>query len=533
MRKRWRSLIVFLLAAIIITIVIGSLLLSKNENKQIMQAQVQRKAPVTLKIEVFDRDNAPNSSVTADNNYMTNLIQEEWGTPNNVTINYVAVPRAEEEDKLIEMMASGTAPNIVFVYSKDIYLKFASEGHLTDITDYLNNAKHLKKLTEKNKDDLLINGKYFATGAYRPLVDRHISYIRTDWLKKVGMQKPTTIDQWHAVMKAFKDNNLGGPGNNTIPFGLRMTNYVDNHFGAQHLLWSFVKASDEEIQTLPYLALPGFKDGVRYLNKLYHEGLIDQKLTSYTNEENFYEDIKNGNVGFFTIDTQALYSPNYGNALATLQDKVPGADLEPVECFMNADGEYLKSIYTHQGWFVMIPKTSSPEQVQAAIDFLDWQSSNEGLKLLKWGEPGRHYTLKDGIPTVNIEQKAANDIDRYNSPDYCLMWNGFYNINGNLIYKQIEAADPKYGERNVTEMKIAVQDGFRDYNSNPAFDIIIEAAGKYRESLDQLYLYGLAKLIICQSEDFDYTYDELLNDYLRKGGQEIIDQKKAAYKKSR
>jgi putative aldouronate transport system substrate-binding protein len=33
-----------------------------------------------------------------------------------------------------------------------------------------------------------------------------------DWLEKVGMQAPTTMDEWYTVLKAFKDQNVNGQG---------------------------------------------------------------------------------------------------------------------------------------------------------------------------------------------------------------------------------------------------------------------------------------------------------------------------------
>lgn len=504
-----------------------------NEPSQIIQQMKQKikRTPVTLTVEVFDRANAPLGAGAANDNYVSKLIQDVWGTPNNVTLKYVSVPRSQEESKLTQMMASGTAPNIVFTYSKNQYLRLAGQGVLTDLTDSISKTKYLKAMVDKNKADLLYHGEYFAVAAYRPLIDRHMSFIRTDWLEKLGLKTPTTTEEWYTVMKAFKEKDPGGLGGNVIPFGMRSSIYVDNHDGAQQLIWSFVKASDEEQQTLPYLLLPGFKDGVRFVNKLFNEGLIDPEFSTDKQEVNFKANIMNGRTGFVTVDVDApgIYDNSNGDLLSNLQNNVPGAKLEPVECFRNSDGMYLKSVYPHYGLFIMIPKTSTPEQVQAAVDYLDWQSSDEGLKLIRWGEEGINYSLKDGIPSVSSEQKALNDKDRFNSSDFSLMWNGNYNINENLLYKQIELSDQKWGTQKVAAMKMSIKDGFRDYNANPVFDTTIDVYDKYKINLDQLYLDGLANLIKARPSDFDRIYDALVIDYLKNGGQEIIDLKKTAY----
>ncbi len=490
-------------------------------------------APITLEVEVFDRGNAPDGTVSADNNYTTRLIQSVWGNTANVTIKYVPVPRAQEEEKLSLMLSSAAAPDIVFTYTRDLYYKYAQEGYLSDLTDYIDKTEHLKALVNKNSGDILYNGRYYGAIAYRPQVDRHNSFIRTDWLQELGLETPATTDEWYTVMKAFKEKSPGGAGGEIIPFGLRATNYVDNHYGAQHLLWSFVKATDEELQILPYLMLPGFRDGVSFLNKMYHEGLIDPDFDLDVDEKNFKTNITNGSIGFVTLDSQIIYDYSYGDLLDNLQSNVSGAILEPVECFMNPEGKYLKSVYPHCGMFIMVPKTSNEAEIKAAIDFLDWQSSDEGLKLLKWGEPRRNYTLADGIPIVSAEQENINRIERFNVFDLSLMWNGAYNINENLLFRQIEVSDNKWGKQRAASIKMSMQDGFRDYNANPAFETNIDAVGKYQTNLDKLYLEGLAKVIKGSPSEFNYNYDGLVSSYLDNGGQQIIDQKKAAYKTMR
>ncbi|NTV90127.1 MAG: extracellular solute-binding protein, partial [Clostridiales bacterium] len=394
-------------------------------------------APVVLEIEVFDRDNSPDASVSAVNNYTTGLIQKVWGDPVGITVRYIPVPRAMEEEQLESMISSASAPDIVFTYSRYLYYKYAREGLLTDLTGRIGDAVNLKALVDKNSRDISYNGRYFGAAAYRPIVDRHNSYIRSDLLEKLNLKMPSTTDEWYSVMKIFKEKLPEYKTGEFFPFGLRATNYVDNHFGAQHLLWSFVTASDEELQTLPYLMLPGFRDGVGFLNKLYQEGLIDPEFDSYTEGKDFADNVEKGRIGFMTVDTQVIYDYSKGGYLDKLRENIPEASLEPVECFLNRDGKYLKSVYPNYGMFIMVPASSSGSEADAAVEYLDWQASDEGLRLLKWGEPGKNYDLIDGIPEIGPGQLKINKLERYNSDDYCLVWNGTYNLNKNLLLRQI------------------------------------------------------------------------------------------------
>ena len=44
--------------------------------------------------------------------------------------------------------------------------------------------------------------------------------IRKDWLDRLGLEAPTTIDEWVTVLEAFRDEDANGDGNpnNEIPF---------------------------------------------------------------------------------------------------------------------------------------------------------------------------------------------------------------------------------------------------------------------------------------------------------------------------
>ena len=78
---------------------------------------------VTIQVELFDRENAPSGSTITDNKW-TNYVQEEMKKV-GINVEFVAVPRSDEIDKMTSMMAGGIAPDIVLTYTyskaKDYY----------------------------------------------------------------------------------------------------------------------------------------------------------------------------------------------------------------------------------------------------------------------------------------------------------------------------------------------------------------------------------------------------------------------------
>lgn len=64
--------------------------------------------PTTLTVMVYERGNTTETYGSATDNYWTRWIQSEFGDPNNITIEYIPVPRSEETQKINTLMASGT-----------------------------------------------------------------------------------------------------------------------------------------------------------------------------------------------------------------------------------------------------------------------------------------------------------------------------------------------------------------------------------------------------------------------------------------
>lgn len=110
---------------------------SKNNTASEGAAAGESAKRVTLKVEVFDRGNSP-APHTITNNYLTKLVQEKFGDPNNIDVEFVPIQRSEEVTKLNVLMASNTdVPDIVFTYDSSVFYRYAQQGGLTDVGEIL------------------------------------------------------------------------------------------------------------------------------------------------------------------------------------------------------------------------------------------------------------------------------------------------------------------------------------------------------------------------------------------------------------
>ena len=74
----------------------------------------------------------------------------------------------------------------------------------------------------------------------------------------------------------------------------------------------------------------------------------------------------------------------------------------------------------------------------------------------------------------------------------------------------------------------AIADAGHAY-SDPVFAVAIESESEYSATLLSLYQEDYAKLVKCDPAEFDALYEQLCQEYLDAGYQEIIDERLAAY----
>ena len=101
---------------------------------------------VTIQVELFDRENAPEGSTITDNKW-TKYIQDEMKKV-GINVEFVAVPRADEVDKLTSMMAGGIAPDIVLTYTYSIAKDYYDQGGVWDLSEFVDGEGQAENLKE-------------------------------------------------------------------------------------------------------------------------------------------------------------------------------------------------------------------------------------------------------------------------------------------------------------------------------------------------------------------------------------------------
>lgn len=485
-------------------------------------------------VEIFDRGTDAGKT-DPTNNYYTNWIKEKVLEELNIGVKFVAVSRWEETDQLNNLMAAGTAPDVCLTYSNDLIANYRDLGGLANLAPYI--ESHLPNLNEFLGPDLALagrdmiyrnmnteTGEVFSIPARRMNVAQAGTFIRKDWLDKLGLPLPTTTQEYYDALKAFKEQDPGGVGaNNVVPF----TMTSDVRYRAFNLLESFVEPnlSEEErwVNTVidrQYL-LPGYKEGVRFLNKMFHEGLIDNQFALYKDDTDSDNLIKSGVVGSFIHNWDQPYRDTPG-LLRDLRENVPGAEIVAIDPFTNSEGKTVKSLYDSAGVNFFIPANS--KNIEGALRYIDWLSKFENRYYLQIGEEGVTHEMIDGVPKLIA---AENDkiMNSGQNIDYTIMINGLDVGDPN---KTAQALANSYTVEPELIVK-AYEDAIR--NGRPAIvvPVTLSAAGPYTQDLTDKGNELLAKAVTAAPADFDKVWDDGVAEWRASGADEIIAERQTRY----
>ncbi len=487
-----------------------------------------------ITVEVFDRG-TDGGKTDPTNNYYTDWIKKQCLEELNLGVTFVAVSRWEETDQLNNLMAAGTAPDVCLTYSGDIVANYRDLGGLTNLAPYVDTLlPDLKAFlgadTAISGKDLIMRnvntqtGELFSVPARRMNLARCNTFIRKDWLDKLGIAIPTTTQEFYDALVAFKTQDPGGVGKDkVIPF----TMTSDVQWRASNLLESFVDPNlsrkdrwvNSPLET-SYL-LPGYKEGVRFLNKMYNAGLVDNQFMLYKDDTDSDNLIKSGVVGAFIHNWDQAYRDTPG-LLRDLKVNVPDAEFISIDPFENSAGVTEKGSYDAAGLNIFVPATS--KNADGALRYINWLSKFENRYYLQIGDEGVTHEMVNGVPKII----AATDEKIMNSAlniDYTIMINGL-DIGDDTKMAQALAQSYSVDSQLITD---AYTNALT--NARPAIvvPVTLSAAGPYSQTLGDKAKTFMAESVTCKEADFDKVWDADISDWLASGAQEIIDERAAKY----
>lgn len=177
--------------------------------------------------------------------------------------------------------ATGDVSEVVLMSTAQ-YVKYAQAGLLHDLTDLYNKSAFKKNLKDASVVDALkINGKLYAVPFERG--NGTVTYVRGDWLEKLGMKAPTNYAEFIEMLRAFKNRNPDGlPPEQVIP--ITAAGLVNTEYPLDIYLREFYQDASPDFVTIKGgvwvdgMVQPNMAAALERMRAAYAEGLIDKEI---------------------------------------------------------------------------------------------------------------------------------------------------------------------------------------------------------------------------------------------------------------
>ncbi|GKX31456.1 ABC transporter substrate-binding protein [Vallitalea longa] len=286
--------------------------------------------------------------------------------------------------------------------------KYGEQGYFLPLNEYLeympNFKARLEEYPEWRAAITAPDGNIYSIAKFDmdPTRITPRIFLNQVWLDNVGMEEPTNLDELYKVLKAFKDKDANGNGDPDDEIPMVYGNnywYTDitllSAFGLQGYTRDYLLIEDKGTIASGNVT-DNYKKYLKYMRKLYSEGLIDQEAYIQTRQEieSKASEDRVGLVGcpsapYVVAKKDNSWDRNW-TAIGGLTEKEGQQGVIP-----------LKSKVTDSAAFIVNADTKYPIAIARLIDYL---CTDEGILTGEYGFEGHSYEYKDleGVKVVDI-----------------------------------------------------------------------------------------------------------------------------------
>ena len=229
-----------------------------------------------------------------DGNYQGAAFTQWYEDLTNVRVNFVEIVEAGMlQERLNLVLASGDLPDVFMnqqmlthqqVYTNGLF------GNFIPVDDLIENwmpalSARLAEAPEYANQLVMPDGKRYTFpslegNCYHCTLSRKM-WVYMPWLEQLGLDVPQTTEEFYRMLVAFRDrdpNETGRP--DTIPLATAASGAWRGGPLGEYLMSAFIYTDATNFlmrtgDTLQFVATtPEWRDGVRYMARLYREGLF-------------------------------------------------------------------------------------------------------------------------------------------------------------------------------------------------------------------------------------------------------------------
>lgn len=327
-------------------------------------------------------------------------IQKELEKKYNVKFKLVVLPGWTDGASKINLLMSDDSqrPDVIWWWGMEKeFTQWRDAGLLVDVSPYVAKYPNIRGYYESYSPDSMFfaaenDGKMYRIPGDVSEPGTMITLLRKDWLDNLGLQVPTTLDEYADMLRSFTNDDPDGNGV-ADTYGLAGAGM---EYRSLFPFWQAFKSNPEyfikkDDGTIVHGSTqPETRQALEYISELYKEGLIDPAIIT---KNNYDEDFVRGGHG--SSYRWVAYVNKEAATVQSFYKNNPGADLISISPVKGPANYTVEEPASAQAWcyFGITKNAKDPERVYKVFDDL---TSKEDYLFRFFGTEGENYEMKDG-----------------------------------------------------------------------------------------------------------------------------------------
>jgi len=337
-----------------------------------------------------------------------------------IELKLTALP-SNESDQDVKILAAAAANQLpdLFMVRRDPWITLIKQGLVAPVDDMYplmpNRAQNY--FDEDSISFTTINDKSYGMAVPGSLQKNEGLVIRKDWLNKLGLKIPTTLDELYNVLYAFTYKDPDGNGkNDTYGYGafvelFDQEQYLGRRF--EPIMGAFGVAGTWNMTKTDFglnVKKPEYYEALQFVKKLVDTKVIDPDWPSLKKDD-FRAAWKQGKFGVMREQFAALAAAaNY----APFDKNFPNGEWVALPPPKGSKGKSATGVSdANYRIYAVSTRAQKAGKKEAIATLMDWMASDEGYRLLGWGVEGVNYSVD---ATGNITDKGVPDDTKFSSP---------------------------------------------------------------------------------------------------------------------
>lgn len=361
------------------------------------------------------------SAEVNDDAEVVKMVEERF----NIDMKAWYVDSNNYQENLNVRFAGGEMPDVLVIDNLALLPAYVEGGIVGELPIEMirEKAPNFAKAADENDDGslwstMIYNGKNY--GVANPMFQTPMAMIwRKDWLDKLGLEAPETLEEYEKVLTAFVEQDPDGNGKkDTAGMAERAFGAVFGAFGVRCVTGGFPGFTVEEMQLgednvpfFPYIR-PEAKEALTVLNDWYKKGIIDKEFITGENHGGYAwlsHSLMNGKIGLTSAQpTHYLFASNdttdetnWAMCMKEMKGLDPDADIVFGPAPVGPDGKSGTEAWNKVGRLTCLTTKAleDPRKVEKFLEMLDaYYSDMEYAQLVNYGLEGKHFEMTENGP---------------------------------------------------------------------------------------------------------------------------------------